>query len=90
MNIYDPADDIRYVHLAGPADARSARAGSTTPRSAPPSVTPTGRRGPGWSAGAFTSEENGQELIHAGSGGGIEATEGWRSAGTEEVARRAA
>src|SRR3954451_18579586 len=90
MNIYDPADDIRYVHLAGPADARSARAGSTTPRTSPPSDTSVSRRGPGWSTAVFTSEETGQELNHAGSGGGTEATEGWRSASTEQVARRAA
>ena len=28
MNTYDPSDHIRYVHLSGPADARSAPAGS--------------------------------------------------------------
>jgi hypothetical protein len=83
MNIYDPADDIRYVHLAGPTDARSALAGSTTPCTSLPSDTPTGRRGPGWSTAVFTSEENGQELNHAGSGGGAEATQGWSSASTE-------
>jgi hypothetical protein len=26
MNTYDPSDDIHYVHLSGPADARSAPA----------------------------------------------------------------
>jgi hypothetical protein len=30
MNIYDPSDHICYVHLSGPADARSAGADDTT------------------------------------------------------------
>jgi hypothetical protein len=30
MNLYDPADDIRYVHLTPPGDTRSAPADSTT------------------------------------------------------------
>jgi hypothetical protein len=30
MNVYDPANDIRYVHLTGSADARPAADGSTT------------------------------------------------------------
>ncbi|MGY1590865.1 hypothetical protein ACI79D_02695 [Geodermatophilus sp. SYSU D00708] len=30
MNTYDPSDRILYVHLSGPADARSAPADSTT------------------------------------------------------------
>ena len=29
MNTYDPSDHIRYVHLSGPAAARSASADST-------------------------------------------------------------
>ena len=31
MNTYDPADHIRYVHLSGPAHARSAQATGDTP-----------------------------------------------------------
>jgi hypothetical protein len=30
MNTYDPSDHIRYVHMSGPADARSAPAHSGT------------------------------------------------------------
>jgi hypothetical protein len=30
MNTYDPSDRIRYVHMSGPADARSAPADSAT------------------------------------------------------------
>jgi hypothetical protein len=36
MNVYDPADDIRYVHLSGSADARPAAADGTTTCSALP------------------------------------------------------
>jgi hypothetical protein len=34
MNTYDPSDRILYVHLSGPADARSASAGHAAVRSA--------------------------------------------------------
>jgi hypothetical protein len=37
MNTYDPSDRILYVHLSGPADARSVPAGTTTTCSALPS-----------------------------------------------------
>ena len=37
MNVYDPSDGIRYVHLSGPADARSARADNTAACSPLPS-----------------------------------------------------
>ncbi len=30
MNTYDPSDHIRYVHLSGPASARSAPAAAAT------------------------------------------------------------
>ncbi|SDL76694.1 hypothetical protein SAMN05660642_00744 [Geodermatophilus siccatus] len=30
MNTYDPSDHIRYVHLSGPASARSAPAAGAT------------------------------------------------------------
>ncbi len=30
MNVYDPADHIRYLHLSGSADARPAAADGTT------------------------------------------------------------
>jgi hypothetical protein len=90
MNIYDPADDIRYVHLAGPADARSAPAGSTPPCTSLPSETPSSRRGPGWSTAVFASEDDANEWNRAGSGGVSAATETWTDAGSDEAARRAA
>ncbi len=31
MNIYDPADSLRYVHLSGPAEARSAQPAGPIP-----------------------------------------------------------
>jgi hypothetical protein len=66
MNIYDPADDIRYIHLAGPAGARSIPPGSATPRTWLPSDASASRRGPGWSTAMVTSEENGHESNNAG------------------------
>jgi hypothetical protein len=37
MNIYDPSDRILYIHMSGPADARSAAADSGTARTTLPS-----------------------------------------------------
>jgi hypothetical protein len=37
MNTYDPSDHIRYIHLSGPADARTTHADSGTGCSTLPS-----------------------------------------------------
>jgi hypothetical protein len=41
MNTYDPSDRILYVHLSGPADARSASAEPVAARSAAADSTTT-------------------------------------------------
>jgi len=55
MNTYDPSDRILYVHMSGPADARSAPADSATAGTVVPSGYAYSRPGPDCRAAPRTS-----------------------------------